>query len=107
MKIRIIKKIEEDIEEEAYNFINKSEFELACHNNAKGYSSSQIDILTEFHNEIDHLRIEVQNLKKQKAILEAENQKLASNNKPLNQVQLFHYCSHLNSVSKGKFGEKK
>ena len=107
IKIKIIKKITEDVEDKAIHFINKSEFELACHNNTKEYSTSQLEMLNQFHDQLDKLRLEVERLKKIKAQLEQQNRKIAQRNKPLDQSQLFHYCNHLNKVSKGKFGDKK
>ena len=107
IKVRIVKRIDEDVENEAINFVNKSEFELACHNNTKGYSTSQLEMLNHFHDQVDKLRLEVERLKKEKVKLDAENRKLQQSNKPLDQVQLFHYCNHLNAVAKGKFGDKK
>ena len=107
IKVRIKKKLQEEVEDEAINFINKSEFELACHNNTKGYSTSQLEMLDQFHDQVDKLRSEVQRLEAEKVKLEAENKKLAQKNKPLDQVQLFHYCNHLNNVSKGKFASQK
>mgnify|MGYP003125345748 CR=1 FL=1 len=78
------------------------------------YSDSQLEILNQFHKEMDESRAQIQELKseiqelikfRQKLI--ADIQKKQKESEPITAKALFSYCSELNKASKGKFGDQK
>ena len=78
------------------------------------YSDSQLEILNQFHREMDEsraeieeLKLEIQKLKMLRQKLIADIQKKKDVVKPITAQNLFAYCSELNKASKGKFGDKK
>ena len=109
MKIKIIKKqqVTEDQNNETFGYDNEHEFVLACHNRVEGYSQSQLDILDQFHKELDFLRSEVARLEKLKRKIESEIQSKIDQAKPITTSQLFTYCNNLNKASKGKLDQNK
>ena len=109
MKIRITKKqqVTEDQNNETFGFDNEAEFTLACHDKVEGYSQSQLDILNQFHEELDYLRSEVARLERLKQKIESEIKSKIDQAKPLTTSQLFAYCNNLNKASKGKLDQNK
>ena len=67
------------------------------------YSPSQIEMLNQFHRELDNIRSQILQLKKVKAQLE----KAISEKKPITHTQLLQYCNNLSMASKGKLNPKK
>ena len=78
------------------------------------YSDSQLEILNQFHREMDEsraeieeLKLEIQKLAKVRERLIQDIQKKKKDAEPITAQNLFAYCSELNKASKGKFGDKK
>ena len=109
MRIKIIKKqqVTEDQNNETFGYDSEADFTLACHNKVDGYSQSQLDILNQFHRELDFLRSEIARLERLKQKIESEIKSKIDQAKPLTTSQLFAYCNNLNKASKGKLDQNK
>jgi DNA mismatch repair ATPase MutS len=76
-------------------------------NLSEEFTDSQLDNLNNFHRELDMIRKKIQDLKKLRKALEKDIVKKKKILEPIEQADLFDYCSRIQRVSKGKFGEKK